>query len=121
MKDIYVVKVIDDYRVVLNAGSDDEISLGQKFLIYSVSAEPLYDPKTNESLGYLEIVKGTGKVTHVQEKICTIESCIYHKNSTKILRKPVFAYLGETIEECCDAPVQEPFDNPEVNDKAKPL
>ena len=62
-----VVKILDDYKLAINAGAKDQISLGQKFLIYSLSDEEIIDPDTNQSLGYLEIVKGTGIVTHVQE------------------------------------------------------
>ena len=73
-KSFKVVKVIDEFTLVINIGSDDEIEKGQRFLVYSISPDDIIDPDTNESLGKLEIVKGTGTVTHVQEKMATIES-----------------------------------------------
>src|SRR6266508_2456411 len=69
-----VVEVIDDYTVVINRGSRDGIRGGQRFVIYAQSSEQIRDPESGELLGYLEIVKGTGKVTHLQERLATVES-----------------------------------------------
>jgi hypothetical protein len=74
-----VVKIIDEYKVVINAGSRQDICEGQKYLIFSIDNDEIFDPDTGESLGYLEIVKGTGIVTHVQEKIATLESATYRR------------------------------------------
>lgn len=71
--DIKVAKIIDEYTLVLNKGGRDGIKVGQRFLIYSIGDEIL-DPDTKESLGILEIVKGTGRVIHLQEKMATIGS-----------------------------------------------
>ena len=71
---------------VMNAGSNQKISKGQKYLIYKVSDEEIIDPDTNKSLGFLEIVKGTGVVTHVQDNMATLESC-ERENSSKIIRR----------------------------------
>ena len=54
---IKVVNVIDDYKLVLNIGSDDGATEGQKYLIYEVSNEEIFDPATKESLNLL---KGLG-------------------------------------------------------------
>ncbi len=70
---IKVAKVIDDYTVVINKGRDNGIKEGQRVLIYAYDEEVI-DPDTNISLGHLEIVKGTGRVTHVQNLIATVKS-----------------------------------------------
>ena len=57
-----VANIINEYKIVINRGSEHNIRLEQRFLIYSLSHEEIIDPITNEPLGYLEIVKGTGKV-----------------------------------------------------------
>ena len=36
-----VVKILDDYKLAINAGAKDQISLGQKFLIYSLAMRKL--------------------------------------------------------------------------------
>ena len=68
-----VAKVIDSQKVVLNKGAQDGISEGDRFVVFSLGEE-VHDPKTGESLGMLEEVKGKGKVVHVQDCVCTIET-----------------------------------------------
>ena len=68
-----VVKIIDERTVVLNQGTRDDVSNGDRFLVFSLGEE-IHDPKTDESLGILENIKGKGKVIHVQDRICTIET-----------------------------------------------
>lgn len=119
-KSIKVARVIDPYRIVINKGSGDGIEKGQRFLVYSVSTDEIKDPETGESLGNLEIVKGTGVVTHVQEKIATIESDRKSKAFKKIIRKPLMTFsqfIGE--EEVVDPAESIPFDGAEVNDLVK--
>lgn len=60
-------------QVIINRGSEDNIRLGARFLIYELSRE-IMDPETHESLGKLEVSKGTGKVSQVQEKLSVITS-----------------------------------------------
>ena len=86
-KKLKVVSLIDKYKVVINAGSNQGVKIGQRYLLYTLSNEDITDPDTNESLGFLEIVKGTGKVIHVQEKMCTIESDNYKVLPKTIKRK----------------------------------
>jgi hypothetical protein len=114
-----VVKILDDYKLAINAGAKDQVSLGQKFLIYSLSDEEIIDPDTNQSLGYLEIVKGTGIVTHVQEKLCTLESDVYHSSSRKVIRTSPFAAFGSSTEEIESNKAQEPFNDARTGDFAK--
>lgn len=120
-KSIQVVYIIDQYSVALNVGAIDNVELGQKFLIYTLSKDTIVDPSTGESLGSLEIVKGTGKVTHLQEKLCTISSCEYTTNSNKVItRSPVFGY-SETKEKISTDKEQKPFIDVAVGDFAKPI
>jgi hypothetical protein len=106
-----VARVLDDATIVINKGSDNGIKLGQRFLIYSVTDKEIIDPATNEALGYLENPKGTGKVTHVQEKISIIAS------DRKYEREYPIRFTGETETKL----VSEPFKNPKVADLAKPI
>lgn len=109
-----IAKVLDSYKVVMNAGSNQKISNGQKYLIYQLSDEEIIDPDTNKSLGFLEIVKGTGTVTHVQDNMATLEACEREKSS-KIIHRSVI--LGGATEEV-EASIK-PFDNPQVGDLLK--
>ena len=116
-----VARIINPYRVVINRGIEQDIKLGQRFLVYSLSNEEILDPITNESLGYLEIVKGTGKVIHVQEKMSIIESDKIETSNRTITKKgSLYSFLGDAVEEIA-SPQQVPFDSVQVGDKAKPV
>ncbi len=114
-----VVKILDDYKLVINAGSEQQVSVGQRFLIYSLSDKEIIDPDTNRSLGYLEIVKGTGIVTHVQEKMSTLESDTYHSSSKRVKRTSPFPVIGSSIEEIESDKIQDPFDSAKIGDFTK--
>ncbi len=119
-----VVEILDGgYKLVINAGANQGIKSGNRFLVYTLSEHEIIDPDTKESLGYLEIVKGTGKVTHVQEKMCTIESDVFETTpSTTITRRknPLFGAYGIT-EEQSSSKSHIPFEDPKINDFAKQI
>lgn len=131
---IKVTKVLNDCKVVINRGSNDGIKKGQKFLIYTLSDEEIIDIDTRASLGFLEIVKGIGRVTHVQEEIATLESDERISNEKKTIRTTsnksnlyglaaAFPSSGPTVEEeiIVEPPEIKPFEDPQVGDKVKPI
>ena len=119
-KTFKVARVLDDFKIVMNAGSNQNISLGQKYLLYAISDQEIIDPDTHKSLGFLEIVKGTGVVTHVQDDLSTLESAVYSSHSKKIKRSnPMTAPFGSIIEEIEIDKTQEPFDEPHTGDLLK--
>lgn len=120
-KQLKVVSVLDDYKVVINAGSNQGIKKGQRYLLFTLSDKEIIDPDTHESLGFLEIVKGTGKITHVQEKMSTIESTEYKTLPKKIRRKNdnYNLFSGSYEEETEPEHEQLPFDDPEIGDLVK--
>lgn len=127
-KKISVAKVIDEYTIVLNQGYEDGIEMGQRFLIYSIGEE-IIDPETKENLGKLEIVRGTGKVTHLQERIATIGSDMKTPPQKTIRKsKPgglasvarLYSFGSEEIEEYLP-PQSVRFEYAEVGDFAKPI
>jgi hypothetical protein len=104
-KAIRVAHIINDQSLVLNVGKSDGIEVNQRFLIYGLGDE-IADPATGESLGRLELVRGTGRVSYVQDAICIVVSD-YSKNPFKI----VTVLGGEP----------DPFDNPSVGDFARKI
>jgi len=118
-KDVFpatVAEIINNSKVVINRGLNHDVYLNQRFLIYTLSDEEIIDPESKKSLGYLEIVKGTGKIIHVMEKMAIIRS---DKIKTNIVRKPSQFRLfpkEEFVEE-----IELSFENPMVGDKAKPI
>lgn len=115
IKNITVAKVLDgDYKLVLNVGKNDGVALGDKFIVYSLSKEDIIDPSTRESLGKLEIVKGRGEVTHVQEKMCIIDSIEKKSNTTKTINITGFPTSTVSYNDV-------PFSDPLVGDYAKKI
>lgn len=127
MKDIFVVKVINENTVVLNVGKQDGILSNQRFMIYGIDEEELFDPITKESLGYAEFSKGTGKVNMLTERTCTVISDQTQKSTRKekvqncdpfnLAVSLLHPSTPKVIE--YDEIVPKPFDSPSVGDKAK--
>jgi hypothetical protein len=122
---IKVAKVIDEHTLVLTVGRTDGVEVGQRFLVYAIGEE-IEDPDSGAPLGRLEIVKGYGKATHVQEQICTISSDMKAAPSRTIRRTKTSPYstlsmlAGQEIEETLP-PEKVPFDNPQVGDLARQI
>lgn len=102
----------------------DGVREGNTFVVYYVEPEDLIDPETQESLGKLEVVRGTGVATNVQEKMTTIKSNRYENNSGTIIRRNnspfggISALIGgETIEQPAKDLI--PFDEAKRGDKVK--
>src|SRR5258708_4141302 len=68
-----VAAVLDRYQVVINRGRKHGVKLGQTFLVFSSGPE-IIDPVTGDNLGSLELVKGRGKVIHLQDNLATLRS-----------------------------------------------
>ncbi len=111
VKEAKIANVVDQYRVVINAGAFDGIQIGQRFLIYKIGDE-IVDPDTEESLGRLEVVKGVGEVTHVQDKIATLQTTEKHE----IQRRPAWNLIFPSIEVSKEPKA---FIHPEIGDIAR--
>ena len=68
-----VAEVLDPFTVVVNKGSEHGLRVGQRVLIYAIGHE-VRDPDTGESLGALELIKGTGKISHLQPRMAQVSS-----------------------------------------------
>ncbi|MEA0565568.1 hypothetical protein ABC382_22770 [Lysinibacillus sp. 1P01SD] len=117
-----VVMILDkDLRLVMNKGSDDDVKLGDVYLVFELG-DTLYDPDTFENLGQLELVKGRGKVIHVQEKVATLETIetekITHRSSPNSFSRVLnpLAASGSSTEE-----IPKPFLYPKVGDLLKKI
>lgn len=109
-----IAQIIDDHRIVINKGHEHGVRVGQRFLILAIGDE-IFDPETDESLGQVEVVKGRGKVTHVQEKMSTLQTTENHE----ITRKPYTLFALTQVTEVTNEP--KAFINPEIGDIARRL
>jgi len=76
-----IIKIVDDYRLVINAGSDDGIKQNDKLVVFD-PGEEIFDPDTNESLGTLDTIKCYLKVSDVLKKMCVCENAESDKTSS---------------------------------------
>lgn len=116
-----VVRVLDNTRLVIDRGAAD-VDVGDRFVIYTLSEEEVRHPQTGESLGQLEVFKGTGKVLHTQETMSIVESDripgrrIIRRNPTWLFNSP----FREGVEEVTnEEPL--PFEDPRAGDYARPI
>lgn len=93
-KTFKVVKIINEYKVVVNAGSQDFIREGAELEIFAPGKDVI-DPDTGENLGALDYVKAKLCVIDVfpkmsicenydGERIRTIEDVLSHTITEKI-------------------------------------
>ena len=116
-----IASIIDEKTVVINKGSNDGIRMHQTFLVYRIG-DKILDPDTGEDLGNLEIVLGRGSVSHVQDKMATLTSCIIKEGAKKVIKNnSKLAWAGilggdQIITEPGDIL---PFEDVKIGDNAK--
>ncbi len=104
MSERYIGKVVhisDKYTVVIDAGTEQNVNVGMKFLVVGLG-DIILDPETEEELEKLEIVRGRAEVVHAQAKISTIRSIEFDrqpdkreiKNVTSRSNAGLFSLLG---------------------------
>ena len=115
-----VVYKLSPSRVVINRGKNHGVKIGQVFLIYDLG-EVIIDPIENTELGQLEIVRGRGRVVHLQENLATVNSIEVDKERIRVTTGAatrLTSILGpEETEKISDAP----FDGVEVGDYCRPI
>jgi hypothetical protein len=121
-----VAKVIDQYKLVINKGKIDGIRESQRMLVYCVDNEEIKDPDTGKSLGFLELVRGTGRIIFVQEEYSILESDrVYepYKPMPSLFSSSIGGILDKKREELREylQGTLRPFDNPQVGDLVKPI
>lgn len=103
---IRVAEVLSDSQVVLNIGTNASVTKGEEYIIFGISDKDIIDPNTGESLGRLEIYKGTGKVIYVQATMCILQA----------IDTAPFARLSTTFD---SSSIHAIFTSPAVGDYAK--
>lgn len=111
-----VIKIIDKYKLVINKGSQDGVSVYDRFLIYHLG-EKMIDPDTKENLGTLELVCGEGKPEHIQDHITTLVTAKESVKKTKtVMKNGAFSIMYGTTRETYEPVVtMEPFENADTD------
>jgi len=83
-----VAHILDGYRVVINRGARDGVILNEEFIVFGHGVN-IRDPATGEDLGPLEVVRGRGKVTHLQNAVATLTTSL-------VRNEPIIDLFGAT-------------------------
>ncbi len=75
-----IVKIVDPYTVVINAGSASSLHADDVLEIFVPGSE-VKDPETGEILGTLDFIKGRIKVKSIMEKMTICQSAIIKTES----------------------------------------
>lgn len=116
-----VVMIMSPYQLVINGGEDAGLKKGQRVLVYGIG-EMIKDPETGEDLEQIEIVRGTGEVVHLQEKIATIESDMSEERPVTIKRKSGYGAMASVFGDTEETEINRndvPFDDPQVGDSIR--
>lgn len=70
-----VVKIISDYEIVINGGSEDNLKKGDKLEIF-VEGEEMIDPISKESLGTLDGIKAYISIVDLFEKMSICKNIV---------------------------------------------
>lgn len=74
-KEMKIAKIISTKQIVVNAGSNDGLEVGDKLeIIDKFGDEPIVDPDTGESLGTLDLIKGNVIVSKVYPHMAIADS-----------------------------------------------
>ncbi|MBC1284389.1 hypothetical protein [Listeria booriae] len=82
---IKVVKIIDDERIVINAGTENGIKIHQQLSIIDKEGDEVIDPDTGASLGSLDIVKAIVEVEATYPKMSVCVNPEMAKSTAEIL------------------------------------
>ncbi len=117
MEKLRVIKIISPYKLVLNGGENAGLQRNDRVVVFGLSTEVLTDPDTGEELEKLEILRGRGKVIHLQEKICTIETIETNKEGKRVIKSfGGFQSIMSPKEEIVYDDTLLPFDEPQIGD-----
>lgn len=102
-KKALVIEVIDNSKVVVNAGRINGIESGSQCQITAPSRD-IIDPFTNENLGSLSLKKGYAQVTQLYEKFCVVRAYAIPRGINALIKiaaigdEPAFIDFLEVVE-----------------------
>lgn len=109
---IRVVKLLDKRKVVINKGSDQGVTIGQKFVTCE-SDDEVNNPAAGESLGKLEIFRARAAVIHAQERMAILKVEERPKERARPLSEIMATLSGKEVE-------SDALDEIRVGDLARP-
>lgn len=77
MNDYHVIKIIDEYSIAINAGSNNGFSVGDEFDVIGRQSVEMIDPITKEDLGFIGEKKARMKIARIYPKFSICNNVIH--------------------------------------------
>lgn len=90
MENYRIIKIVDEYLVVVNYGKKHSARKGDKLEIFQIGEEVI-DPVSNKSLGTLDIIKAKIQVLNVYDNFSLCESDEYTTVNATAFSNAAFA------------------------------
>lgn len=90
-----IVKIIDEYQVIVNAGKNQDVTKGTCFKVLSDPIE-IIDDSTNISLGSIQLDKAVIKAVRVYDDMCICENAVNQKAGVKYRTNSLASQLNLT-------------------------
>ncbi|RYG95460.1 MAG: hypothetical protein EON58_14120 [Alphaproteobacteria bacterium] len=104
-------------EVVISAGSENGVTDDMRFVLYE-SGEELRDPVNGSSLGQFEIVKGRGRITHLQPRMSILRST----QTRRVLLDPFSVSFVKSSGQASEPrTVAVPFKSIKIGDLVRPI
>ena len=79
-----VVKINSEWEIVINAGANKELKIGDKLEIFVIGT-PIIDPDTKVNLGTLDSIKAIVEVVQVYENMAVCKNSLFEPSSMEII------------------------------------
>ncbi len=103
------------YSAIINIGEERDIHEDMNVLIYAFGEE-LTDPRSGESLGFFEVVRGEGVITQTQAKMSVVSSSRTSKSFRRKPQNALAAFRGTLPQDFEEILVTAPFKGIRVGD-----
>lgn len=96
-KKFKVVRILDEYRIIVNAGTRDGVSSDTTYFNITGAIDEIYDPDTQEFLGSIDGTKATVYPVDIFEKmsICRAQRTFAPTNLSPTLRMLEQSLMGK--------------------------
>lgn len=96
-KEFKIVKILDEYNVIINAGANHNVKMGDTFQVLDKEGSKVIDPDTQEVIGRLDLIKATVEVTELHEKMCICSSRVIANYKSPFANLPALTPISQKL------------------------
>lgn len=104
-KDFRIVKILDEYNIIINGGFEDNLKVNDEIQILDEDGGTVIDPKTKVLLGSLQLIKATLIISELHPKMSICSSKTTYPKMTEL--RTTINTLGGALSQASGAPERE--------------